>query len=127
MHSSRMCTARSLPYRGVSLTETAPWIENPPPPDREPLWIETPIPCCEKITNRCKNITFPQLRLRAVNIVRCSLTRCTGSCLRVPLERPSFTTSGLLCTKTIDCNYIGSRLQPVKQDCIPVGCIPPAC
>ena len=35
MHFSRMRTAHSLPYRGVSLTET-PWTENPHT-HREPL------------------------------------------------------------------------------------------
>ena len=35
MHSSRMCTVRSLPYRGFSLTET--------PLDRETPWTETPL------------------------------------------------------------------------------------
>ena len=99
-HSSMMCTARSLPCRGrgVSLTET-PWIEPPldrdplgqrpptnrdsptdrdPPTDREPPgqrppgqtspWTE--IPPVNRITDRCKNITFPQLRLRAVKNTR---------------------------------------------------------
>ena len=47
MHSSRMRTARSLPYGGGL-------------PDRDP-----PV---NRITDKCKNITFPQLRLRAVKI-----------------------------------------------------------
>ena len=45
MHSSRMCTAHTLPlWGGESLTET--------PLDREP-----PV---NRMTHRCKNITFPQ-------------------------------------------------------------------
>ena len=36
MHSSRMCTARSLPYGGVSLTET--------PLNRDPLDRDRPLP-----------------------------------------------------------------------------------
>ena len=40
MHSSRMRTAHSLPYRGVSLSG--------PPPDRDPPGQ----------TNTCENITF---------------------------------------------------------------------
>ena len=55
-----MRTTRSLPYRvslsGVSLTETP---LDRDPPDRDP-------PLVNRITDRCKNITFPQLRLRAV-------------------------------------------------------------
>ena len=51
MHSSRMRTARSLPYgEGVSLTETprteTPWTETPPPgqrlPDKNPLYRDPP-------------------------------------------------------------------------------------
>ena len=52
MHPSRMRTASSLPYGGVSLTGT-PWTETPldrdspwteTPLDREPpLWTETPL------------------------------------------------------------------------------------
>ena len=50
MHSSRMLTARSLPYGGVSITENAPRTETPQtetPLDRDPLpgprppWTET--------------------------------------------------------------------------------------
>ena len=48
MHSSRMRNSRSLPYR------------DPSHPGQTPL---------NRITDRCKNITFPQLRLRAVNIL----------------------------------------------------------
>ena len=44
MHASRMRTARSLAYRGVSMTETPP---DRDPQDRDPsgtetLWTETP-------------------------------------------------------------------------------------
>ena len=94
MHSSRMRTARSLPYgEGVSLTETprteTPWTETPPPgqrlPDKNPLyrdpprteapsWMETPgqMPppgrrpsWMETCENTGENI-LRKLRLRAV-------------------------------------------------------------
>ena len=87
MHSSRMGTARSLLYEGVSLTETAldrdtppgqrrPWTEPNPstnralprtetpqtemPLDRDPLQTETSLdrePPCGQ-TDICENITF---------------------------------------------------------------------
>ena len=91
-HCSRMRTARSSPYRGD--------LPDRPPPDRDPLWTETPTeiplnrdaprqippgqrplgqrppawtetpldrdPPVNRITDRYKNITLPQLRLRAV-------------------------------------------------------------
>ena len=57
MHSSRMRSARSLPYGGLP--------DKPPPPP----WPETQRPSpVNRITDRCKNISFPQLRLRAVSI-----------------------------------------------------------
>ena len=80
MHSNRMRTARSLMYRGVSLDRDPPAGQRPPPLDRDtPLldrhptdrnlpWTETP--AVNRITDKCKNITFPQLRLRAVKTVR---------------------------------------------------------
>ena len=40
MHSSRMCTAHSLPYWGVSLTDTP----DRDPPGSETPWTETPQP-----------------------------------------------------------------------------------
>ena len=71
MHSSRMRSARSLPYGGISLTETPP--DRDPPGQRLPLDRSPPPPNrpdrdppVNRITDRCKNITFPQLRLRAV-------------------------------------------------------------
>ena len=48
MHPSRMRTARSSAVRGRGRLR-----------DRDPL---------DRITDRCKNITFPQLRLRVVKI-----------------------------------------------------------
>ena len=69
IHSCRMRTARFLPYRGVSLTQTpldrdppptetprqrSPWID---PPDRDPS--ETPPPRGQ--INTCENITFANL------------------------------------------------------------------
>ena len=60
-----MRTARSLPY--VGLPERDAPGQRPPcgqrPPDRDP-------PSLNRITDRCKNITFPKLRLRAVT--KCS-------------------------------------------------------
>ena len=52
-----------------SWTET-PWIETPldrDSPGQRPPWTETPLdrdpaPPMNRITDRCKNITFPQLR-----------------------------------------------------------------
>ena len=79
MHSSRMHTTRSLPYMGLPdrdrldrdppLDRDPQWTETLPPLDRDhprqrPLWIEDPP--VNRITDRCKNITFPQLRLRVV-------------------------------------------------------------
>ena len=55
-----MRTARS--YR----TETPLWAETPwteTPLDRDPLDRDPPV---NRITDRCKNITFPQLCLRVV-------------------------------------------------------------
>ena len=121
MHSSRMHTARSLPYGGLPdrdppgqipyWTETppaqrspgqrypeqgsppgqrSPWTEIPPGqrffldrdpsfldrdlpgqrpllPGQRPPWTEIPLPV-NRITDRYKNITFPQLRLPTVKI-----------------------------------------------------------
>ena len=53
MHSSRMRTTRSLPNGGGGLCPGWSLSGRPPPP-------------VNRITDRCKNITFPQLRLRAV-------------------------------------------------------------
>ena len=49
MHSSRMHTARSLPYGGVSMTETSrtetPWTPlDRDPQDGDPPWTETETP-----------------------------------------------------------------------------------
>ena len=70
MHSSMMRNARTLSYGrwGVSLTETPwtetpPWTESPlgqrPPGQRPPLNRDPPV---NRITDRCTNITLPQLR-----------------------------------------------------------------
>ena len=94
MHSSRMCTARSLPYggfsaRGVSLTET-PWKETPL--DRDAPWAEPPLtetPCGQ--TSTCENITFANF-VRAIKIsglfdMKCLLEICRSgqSCFRTVL------------------------------------------
>ena len=87
MHSSRMRTTRALLYGvggGVSVTDTArhpadrdnprqrpPWGSDRDPPETHP-WTETHYPM-NRITDRCKNITFPQLLLRAVIICKTSL------------------------------------------------------
>ena len=68
MHSSRMRTARSLPYGGqrppwteIPWTKT-PWAETPL--DRDPPWMETPQTETETETrphghtDTCGNITF---------------------------------------------------------------------
>ena len=52
MHSGRMRAARSSTVKETTWTETLP------------PWTETP-PACRQ-TNASENITFPQLRLRAV-------------------------------------------------------------
>ena len=64
MHSSRMHTGHSLPYRGSvsrgELYKTGNDITQRPP---LPLWAEW-------LIDRCKNITFPQIRLREVKSQR---------------------------------------------------------
>ena len=101
MHSTRIHTARSLPYGGLpdrdplrDRAETppaqrspgqgsppgqrSPWTEIPPwteilpgqrplLPGQRPPWTEIPLPV-NRITDRYKNITFPQLRLPTVKI-----------------------------------------------------------
>ena len=74
MHSSRMRTVRSsgrllggvCPGGGVSAREgvhpSMHWGRHPPPVDR--------------MTDRCKNITFPQLRLRTVIMSGLHLLKC---------------------------------------------------
>ena len=74
MHSSRMRTARSLPYGGLPetpfpLTVTPLlWTETPLlSTETLLLWTETPLPWTEPppvniISDRCKKITLPQLR-----------------------------------------------------------------
>ena len=60
-----------------SLRQTLHWTESPWTEtllDSDPPWTETPVdrdpmdrnPRVNRITDRCKNITLPQLRLRAV-------------------------------------------------------------
>ena len=81
MHSSRMRTARSLPYGEVSLTEIPRdrdrWTETPltetpmerdPPGQRRPwscyLWCilrQRHPPPVNRITDPCENLTLPQL------------------------------------------------------------------
>ena len=59
MHFGRMRTARSSTVPG-SLRD-----RDPPPRDRYIPWTET-TPPPNRMTDRCKNITFPQLSLRTV-------------------------------------------------------------
>ena len=87
MHSSRMHTTRSSsclgglhqapPRAGTPLDQAIPGIWYPPGPDplqtRNPPGPGTPLsrtrhPPVNRITDTCKNITFPQLRLRAVKM-----------------------------------------------------------
>ena len=67
MHSSRMSTARSSSRPGGVSTSHPPRGADPPgagtPPSRPPRPGTPPV---NRITNTCKNITFPQLRLQAV-------------------------------------------------------------
>ena len=44
-----------------------PWQPHMPPAATHP-WAATHAPPVDRITDTCKNITFPQLRLRAVNM-----------------------------------------------------------
>ena len=61
MHSSRMPTARTLPYGGLPDRDPPgqrpPWTKIPPPRTERP-------PPVNRITDRCKTITYPQLRCR---------------------------------------------------------------
>ena len=93
MHSSRMHTACSSPYGGLSYRDL--WTETPQPEtslDRTPLWTETlqkehgtidrDLPqgawdqaarqdmtsYRDRMTDMCKNITLPKLCLRTVKI-----------------------------------------------------------
>ena len=91
MHSSRMRTARSSSRRGGGSPPSTPREQTPPPRtrhpptilgqahpqvDQEPPQEQTPPgpgtppdqapPSVNRITDTCKNITFPQLRFRAV-------------------------------------------------------------
>ena len=79
-HSNRMHTTRSLLYRGISLTVNPPGQRPPgqrPPLDRDPPGQSPPRqrpplardPPVNRITDMCKNITFPQLRLRVVIMI----------------------------------------------------------
>ena len=65
-----MHTTRSLPYGEVCLPyREAPWTETiwTETPQTDPHGQRTPSPV-NRMTHRSKNITFPQLRLRAVKI-----------------------------------------------------------
>ena len=95
MDSSRMRTARSSSCRG-GLHQAPPWeqtrpgTKHPPPGadthprDQTPLDQAPPgpgTPPVNRITDTCKNITFPQLRLRAVIIYyekRLKFSSCWG-------------------------------------------------
>ena len=57
MHSNMMHNTHTLPYGG--LPDRNPPGQRPPP-DRSP-WTETP-PSVNRLTDRCENITLPQLR-----------------------------------------------------------------
>ena len=64
MHSSRMRTTHPLPWGGLPLDrDPPPWTETPPG-QRLPPWTEDPP--VNRITDKCKNITFPQLSLWVV-------------------------------------------------------------
>ena len=69
MHSSRMRTARSSSRPG-GLHQAPPGPDPPgpgtPPGTRHPPGSGPPPPPVNRITDTCKNITFPQLRLWAV-------------------------------------------------------------
>ena len=68
MHSSRIRTARSSSRPGGVSTRHPPRTrprEPGTPPDQTPLGPGTPPPV-NRIRDTCKDITFPQLRLRAV-------------------------------------------------------------
>ena len=72
MHSSRMRTARLLPYRGdlcpgESLSGGVS-VQGEGLCPRKGLYPgETPF-LPDRMTDRCNNITFPQIRLRAVKM-----------------------------------------------------------
>ena len=74
------------PHRTETPTRQRPPGQRPPDPQTETLWTETPRSCdlwcmlgqrpppprwAEWLTDRCKKITLPQLRLRAVTITYC--------------------------------------------------------
>ena len=69
MHSSRIRTAGSLPYRGGGSQSKGRGLfqGDPPPPDRDPLPLWT-----ERQT-RVKTLPCPKLRLRAVTIFETQL------------------------------------------------------
>ena len=69
-----MRTARSSSRRGGlhQAPPTPPQDQTTPPP-RE----QAPLPPVNRITDTCKNITFPQLRLRAVIIIYNANTQCS--------------------------------------------------
>ena len=70
MHSSRMHTACSSTVP-VGLHDRDPWTETPrqrPPEQRLPPKQRPPL--VNRITDRCRNNTFPQLRLPAVKIYK---------------------------------------------------------
>ena len=91
MHSRRMRTARSSSRPG-GLHQAPPGPGTPSPgrgipQDQTPSGPGTPqyqAPPMNTITDTCKNITFPQLRLRAVTIHRKSKFNCgiTLNCRR---------------------------------------------
>ena len=64
MYSSRMHTTHTLPYRW-GLPDRDPRGQRPTwigtPLERDPPRTETPTPV-KRITDRCKNVTLPQLR-----------------------------------------------------------------
>ena len=76
MHSSRMRTARSLQYRGISLTETG--LDRYRSRQRS-LWTETP-PCGQN-DRHVKTLPCPKLRLRVVIMLLPS--QCEQECIPV--------------------------------------------
>ena len=79
MHSSRMRTARSLPYGGISMTETPPldlpWRDCPPRQSLRP-----PPPCGQ--TDTCENITFTNFVCGAIITLlsQCSMNTSIQFC-----------------------------------------------
>ena len=95
MHSSRMRTARLLTLSregGVCLDAEPPPLamrQTPPIEGRRPYQEharkrQTPSPLCtEWLTHACENITYPQLRLRAVMKLAMLAFLCRGEFMKI--------------------------------------------